>query len=83
MCLMCLAIWSSRPQLQVGIGTTSFIFLIMWAVSQLWPVSNLVTITCCHQPVKEVDVVPLSVLPQGCFDEGLFLLEGDTVVMLS
>ena len=80
---MCLAIWSSRPQLQVGIGATSFIFLHMWAESQLWPVSNLITTTCCHQQIKEVDIVPLSVLPQGCSDEGLFLLEGDTVVLLS
>ena len=33
--------------------------------------------------VKEVEVVPLSALPQGCSDEGLLFLEGDTVVLLA
>ena len=35
------------------------------------------------QPVKEVEVTPLSALPQGCSDERLPFLEGDTVVLLS
>ena len=32
LCSICSAVWSSRPQLQVGDGT-SFIFLKMWALS--------------------------------------------------
>ena len=34
-------------------------------------------------PVKGVEVILLSALPQGCSDEGLLFLEGDTVVLLS
>ena len=33
--------------------------------------------------VKEVEVVPLNALPQGCSDEGLLFLEDDAVVLLS
>ena len=42
----CTAVWSSRPQLQVGDGA-SFIFL-----TQLWPERNLLTTTCCHRSRK-------------------------------
>ena len=35
-CNICSAVWSSRPQLQVGDGA-SFIVLYIWALSQLWP----------------------------------------------
>ena len=30
-----------------------------------------------------MEVIPLGALPQGCSDEGLLFLEGDTVILLS
>ena len=42
LCSICSAVWSSRPQLQIGDGA-SFIFLNMWALSWLWPVRSLMT----------------------------------------
>ena len=33
--------------------------------------------------VEEVEVIPLSDLPQGCSGEGLLFSEGDTVVLRS
>ena len=34
-------------------------------------------------PVKELEVLTLTALPQGCSDEGLLVLESDTVVLPS
>jgi len=48
LCSISSAVWSSRPQLQVGDGA-SFVFLNMWALTQLWPVRSILTATCCHR----------------------------------
>ena len=69
-----------RLQLQIGDGA-SFIFLNMWAPSRLKSVCSLMTTTCCRRSRKWKS--SLSALPQGCSDEGLLFLEGDTVVLLS
>ena len=53
------------------------------SVSRLWPDRSLIHDHNLLPPVEEVEVVPLSALPQGCSDEGLLFLEGDTVVFLS
>ena len=57
---VCSTVWSSRPQLQVGDGA-SFIFLNMWALSQLWPVRSLMTMTCCPRPRKWKSSLSVSV----------------------
>ena len=46
-CNICSAVWSSRPQLQVG-DRASFIFLYIWALSQLWPERSLFSCTFGH-----------------------------------
>jgi len=51
LCSICSAVWSWRPQWQVADGA-SVIFLDMWALSRLWPVSSLMTTVCCHRSRK-------------------------------
>ena len=51
LCSICSAVWSSRPQSQIGEGA-SFIFLNMWALSRLWPVCSLMTTSYCHRSRK-------------------------------
>ena len=51
LCSICSAVWSSRPQSQIGDGA-SFIFLNMWALSRLCPVCSLMTTSYCHRSRK-------------------------------
>ena len=52
-------------------------FFNMSALSRLRSVRNLSHDHNLLPPVEEVEVIPLSALPQGCSDEGLLFLEDD------